>query len=163
MDNMELTVDDIATMSLYEIIGKLHDRDGELYTIINNMPDGKSGQSAYELAVTDGFVGSVTDWLSSLKGDAGAKGDAGESTVVYYETLVNDLLTKEEFIRALADNVESGLIVIRGNISYKRENKIGFKKHNSKFLFKNKSKVVSIDGSMPIIELSRDNTIMRIQ
>ena len=39
--------------------------------------NGADGQSAYELAVADGFVGSLSEWLSSLVGPAGADGAAG--------------------------------------------------------------------------------------
>lgn len=49
--------------------------------------DGAAGKSAYEIALQNGFVGTETDWLESLKGQkgdtgepgaAGAKGDPGE-------------------------------------------------------------------------------------
>lgn len=43
--------------------------------------DGKDGQSAYQIAVTNGFSGSETDWLASLKGHDGhdgAQGPAGK-------------------------------------------------------------------------------------
>ena len=33
---------------------------------------GNDGKSAYELAVADGFEGSVSDWLASLKGENGS-------------------------------------------------------------------------------------------
>ena len=33
--------------------------------------DGKDGMSAYELALQEGFVGTLDDWLNSLKGDPG--------------------------------------------------------------------------------------------
>jgi len=36
------------------------------------------GESAYEIAVRHGFVGTEEEWLQSLKGDDGAKGDTGE-------------------------------------------------------------------------------------
>ena len=39
--------------------------------------DGVDGQSAYELAVASGFSGTKTEWLASLKGDAGAAGPQG--------------------------------------------------------------------------------------
>ena len=48
--------------------------------------DGAAGKSAYEIALQNGFVGTETDWLESLKGQkgdtgepgaAGAKGDTG--------------------------------------------------------------------------------------
>ena len=37
-----------------------------------------SGKSAYEIAVENGFTGSVDDWLKSLEGKPGATGDPGE-------------------------------------------------------------------------------------
>lgn len=39
---------------------------------------GASGKSAYDIAVDNGFEGSEEDWLESLKGKDGAKGDQGE-------------------------------------------------------------------------------------
>lgn len=42
-----------------------------------NGVDGKDGKSAYQIAVAQGFAGSETDWLASLKGEKGDKGDAG--------------------------------------------------------------------------------------
>ena len=38
---------------------------------------GADGKSAYEVAVSNGFVGNEADWLASLKGEKGDKGDAG--------------------------------------------------------------------------------------
>lgn len=39
---------------------------------------GPAGQSAYEIAVANGFAGSEADWLLSLKGQDGAQGLQGE-------------------------------------------------------------------------------------
>lgn len=39
---------------------------------------GVNGKSAYELAKEDGFTGSQTEWLASLKGQDGQKGERGE-------------------------------------------------------------------------------------
>ena len=39
---------------------------------------GDRGLSAYEVAVANGFEGTVTEWLASLKGQQGEKGEAGE-------------------------------------------------------------------------------------
>lgn len=41
--------------------------------------DGKNGQSAYELAMANGFKGTLTDWLSTLKGEVGPTGSTGKS------------------------------------------------------------------------------------
>ena len=38
---------------------------------------GKDGDSAYEIAVKNGYTGTETEWLASLKGDKGDKGDTG--------------------------------------------------------------------------------------
>lgn len=40
--------------------------------------DGKDGKSAYELAVSQGFVGDLKAWLNSLKGEQGPAGKDGE-------------------------------------------------------------------------------------
>lgn len=39
--------------------------------------DGANGKSAYEVAVDNGFEGTETQWLASLKGEKGDKGDTG--------------------------------------------------------------------------------------
>ena len=73
---------DLYAQLLKKIDGKiasLHDgKDGK---------DGENGKSAYEIAVQNGYDGTETDWLTSLKGQkgdtgepgaTGAKGDPGE-------------------------------------------------------------------------------------
>ena len=40
--------------------------------------DGDNGKSAYELAKENGFAGTVAEWLASLKGLQGYKGDKGD-------------------------------------------------------------------------------------
>ena len=41
--------------------------------------DGADGQSAYEVAVANGFVGTEAQWLASLVGPKGDKGDTGDT------------------------------------------------------------------------------------
>lgn len=41
--------------------------------------DGLDGKSAYQLAVDSGFVGTLNQWILSLKGDKGDKGDTGNT------------------------------------------------------------------------------------
>jgi hypothetical protein len=41
--------------------------------------DGKDGLSAYEIAIKDGFTGTETEWLESLKGEKGDTGASGEN------------------------------------------------------------------------------------
>lgn len=40
---------------------------------------GKAGMSAFDLAKLSGFEGTLTDWLVSLKGDAGRQGEKGDT------------------------------------------------------------------------------------
>ena len=47
--------------------------DVEVVSLSGNMQVGVSGASAYEIAVENGFVGSVEEWLASLKGEKGDK------------------------------------------------------------------------------------------
>ncbi len=42
---------------------------------------GTDGESAYELAKQEGYTGTLTEWLASLKGAKGDKGDKGESGI----------------------------------------------------------------------------------
>ena len=41
-------------------------------------PKGEPGKSAYEIAVEEGFSGTVSEWLASLKGPSGEKGEDGQ-------------------------------------------------------------------------------------
>ena len=57
------------------------DADGETSATLHNGANGEKGtdgKSAYQIAVEQGYQGSESDWLSSLKGDKGDKGDKGE-------------------------------------------------------------------------------------
>ena len=40
---------------------------------------GADGKSAYQIALDNGFVGSQSEWLASLKGDKGDKGEKGDT------------------------------------------------------------------------------------
>lgn len=73
-------------------------------------PPGNDGQSAYELAVTAGFVGTIDEWLLSLKvkGDPGNDGDAGKSA---YELAVDTgyVGTLEEWLLSLKSSSDKYL------------------------------------------------------
>ena len=56
------------------------DADGETSAMLHhgaNGEKGTDGKSAYQIAVEQGYQGSESDWLSSLKGDKGEKGNTG--------------------------------------------------------------------------------------
>ena len=57
------------------------DADGETSAMLHNGANGEKGtdgKSAYQIAVEQGYQGSESDWLSSLKGDKGDPGEKGE-------------------------------------------------------------------------------------
>ena len=60
---------------------------------------GTAGKSAYEIAVNNGFVGTETEWLKSLKGSDGDKGDNGTTPHI-------DETTKNWFI----GDVDTGIL-----------------------------------------------------
>ncbi len=63
------------TPDLYtQLLQKLEEKASSL----QNGVDGKDGLSAYEIAQNNGFNGTLTEWLTSLKGD---KGDTGKQGV----------------------------------------------------------------------------------
>ncbi|MDE5861536.1 MAG: collagen-like protein [Ruminococcus sp.] len=63
------------TPDLYtQLLQKLEEKASSL----QNGVDGKDGLSAYEIAQNNGFEGTLTEWLTSLKGD---KGDTGKQGV----------------------------------------------------------------------------------
>ena len=56
------------------------DADGETSATLHNGANGEKGtdgKSVYQIAVEQGYQGSESDWLSSLKGDKGEKGNTG--------------------------------------------------------------------------------------
>lgn len=69
-----------------------------------NGANGADGKSAYQIALDNGFVGSQTEWLASLKGDKGDKGEAGESGTSASIT-ADEVLTKIKTV----DGTNSGL------------------------------------------------------
>lgn len=61
-----------------------------------NGTDGKDGLSAYEIALNNGFVGTESEWLASLKGKDGADGNSpevsGYATTEYVEERLSEIL-----------------------------------------------------------------------
>ena len=57
---------------------------------VDNLVEGIKGDSAYQIAVQNGFEGSETDWLTSLKGSdgkQGIQGEKGESNILTIGTV----------------------------------------------------------------------------
>lgn len=52
---------------------------GEMQLVTGGSGTGADGKSAYELAVQEGYIGTLDEWLASLKGETGEKGDKGDT------------------------------------------------------------------------------------
>lgn len=80
----------------------------EKFADINTpMTPGPEGDSAYQVALDDGFVGTESAWLASLKGAKGDKGNTGDSA--YQNALTTGFVgTMAEWIESLkgADGVD---------------------------------------------------------
>lgn len=68
-----------------------------------NGKDGENGLSAYELAVENGFTGTLAEWLESLKGIDGRNGTDGKDGLSAYEiALKNGFVgTESEWLESL--------------------------------------------------------------
>ena len=62
------------------IVSSLTDINNEVDEIsetINNISVGSAGKSAYQIAVDNGFIGTESEWLATLKGSDGTDGTDG--------------------------------------------------------------------------------------
>lgn len=66
---------------------------------------GEPGKSAYDIAVECGFTGTKEEWLTSLKGEPGAKGEPGKDGKSAYEIAVDHGFegTEEEWLASIGD------------------------------------------------------------
>ena len=75
-------IDSLGTSIGEAISAKSEETLQEVYRLIEELTpqegtQGLDGKSAYELAVEQGFEGTVIEYLESLKGEKGDKGDTG--------------------------------------------------------------------------------------
>lgn len=66
----------VENAHLQEQLEDQKSRYSDIVTQKRGVP-GEDGESAYEIAVRHGFVGTEEDWLASLKGEPGAAGTNG--------------------------------------------------------------------------------------
>lgn len=74
----------MGVSAIEKISGKISSTDSLKGSVSGEQELGGSvnyirGKSAYEIAVAEGFEGSVEDWLASLVGPQGLKGDKGDT------------------------------------------------------------------------------------
>lgn len=68
-----------STMTWFE-----YDDETQTYVDTGINAEGTDGKSAYEVAIENGFIGTVSDWLASLKGDTGTSGYTPVKGVDYF-------------------------------------------------------------------------------
>lgn len=82
------------------------------------MQQGIKGESAYEIAVRNGFEGTESEWLASLKGEKGDSGDSSSSSgsgAAYITETFND---DSNWYRIWSDGwVEQGGIIVTTSAS----------------------------------------------
>lgn len=66
---------------------------------------GEPGKSAYDIAVECGFTGTKEEWLTTLKGEPGQKGEPGKDGKSAYEIAVDHGFegTEEEWLASIGD------------------------------------------------------------
>ena len=81
---------------------------------------GPKGDSAYQVALDEGFTGTEAEWIESLKGETGSTGNTGgDAYDVYYNTTSdNPKLTEAEWLESLkGEKGEQGVQGIKGEAS----------------------------------------------
>lgn len=87
LDSLEQRIKDIPSgrdgtdgksVTIEEVAPVLTKAVADAVALIPVPKDGKDGRNAYEVAVSLGFEGSVHDWMQTLVGQKGDKGDPGE-------------------------------------------------------------------------------------
>ena len=78
-----------------------------------NLENGADGKSAYEIAVDNGFEGSETEWLESLKGKDGKDGKdaedvdlSGYATFKYVDLKIDNVNTQISGVNAQLEGLE---------------------------------------------------------
>lgn len=110
MDELKVKVnfDNPVQVQAVQIPG-LPGRDGRDGTPGKDGENGRDGKSAYEVAVDNGFVGTVDEWLESLKGRDGVSGTS-EAVSMNFPTIKNML--DDRAIVADSDSLEDILRAI---------------------------------------------------
>lgn len=95
IDSVDEEVDEIQTTMVKSVNGNLPDASGNVYV---KAEKGDTGDSAYDVAVAQGFEGTEAEWIASLKGKTGATGKSA------YESAVEGGYkgTEEEFAEQMA-------------------------------------------------------------
>lgn len=79
IEELEKKIQNITSYDDTEIKEEINRLKEEIDNIkISEGPPGENGKSAYEIAVENGFIGTVEEWLESLKGQDGLPGKDGE-------------------------------------------------------------------------------------
>lgn len=102
---------DVIELELKEVKSNYKELEERVTNVENKTTEsiqGKDGKSAYEIAIENGFEGTQTQWLESLKGQEGEKGEKGDAFV--YEDFTVEQLANLKGERGLqGEKGEQGL------------------------------------------------------
>lgn len=111
IENLDLKADEIINM--FDKYTETDDLNEMLKYGVKG-DQGDPGASAYDLAVDSGsFVGTLNEWLESLKGEKGDKGDAGEVSQDQLDDAINEL---NDRICSEVETLEKSDIKLQNNI-----------------------------------------------
>lgn len=96
--NTKLDISNLATIDYVDNAIKDKANKSELfsgsYNDLTDIPESFNGKSAYEIAKDNGFVGTETEWLESLKGEKGDPGNDGISPTIIEDSNNTDEIYK---------------------------------------------------------------------
>jgi len=151
---------DCSSLKIDDLL--LYTREEIIRIIYKCMSRGDDGLSAYEVAVENGFTGTLEEWFISIrgeqgiqgirgnKGDKGDKGDTGAVANIDYNILLDYILDNADAMEELAKEINSGIVAVHGNIDTSKENIIGFNRGEYSVAFTDTSKTLSISSNLAI-------------
>jgi predicted DNA-binding ArsR family transcriptional regulator len=94
----DIIFDPVRGISVKQDIDELRKAMAACLAFVAANPKGMDGKSAYQIALDNGYVGSESDWIYSLKGDRGSDGLSAYEIAVTYLGFDG---TEEDFIDSL--------------------------------------------------------------
>lgn len=130
---MQISINELKNYTTEEIVEILHLRDVYQTSLTD-------GDSAYQVAVNNGFIGTEEEWLESLKSD---------NEIDYQKLFEMFESNPDTFFNKVPENVAK-LIGIEGIISFGRDNVVGFAAlgTSSNIIFRDDTKDITLTGDL---------------
>lgn len=101
--DVNITTDDISCDVVIDVNTVTIDVDVDPAIAVNKGDKGDEGDSAYQVAVNNGFVGTEQEWLDSLQGSDGQDGQDGQDGESAYQIWLDEgnTGTEQDFLDSL--------------------------------------------------------------